>query len=378
MTIGVAMTPRVCHIISGDLWAGAEVMAFHLLRGLKAQSGTELFAIVLNEGKLSQQLENAGIQVFIMDETRLSFREIVWRTARIVRQKAPSILHAHRYKENLLAYLISIPLRGGAALVSTQHGMPEYNYGGAPAMLSRLKSQLNNRLMASRFDKTVAVSSDIRNTLVRDYGFRANRVDMIHNGIVVPKMNRHSDMKSGFVVGSAGRFVAVKDYPLMVNVAKEVVMKAGEIRFELAGEGPALGDIKALIDKYGLQGHFNLCGFLDDVSPYYQGLDVYVNTSLHEGIPMSVLEAMAYGVPVVVPKVGGLQEFVTDGVDGYLVDSRDPADFRDRILALYENETLRERMGHAARQNVIQGFSVERMVNAYRDMYSRLIENAGQ
>ena len=93
---------------------------------------------------------------------------------------------------------------------------------------------------------------------------------------------------------------------------------------------------------------------------------------------MSVLEAMAYGVPVVVPKVGGLQEFVTDGVDGYLVDSRNPADFRDRILALYENETLRERMGHAARQNVIQGFSVERMVDAYRDMYSRLIENAGQ
>ena len=235
------MTLRVCHIISGDLWAGAEVMAFHLLRGLKERSGIDLFAIVLNEGKLSQQLENSGIPVFVINEAKLSFREIVWSAGRIVRENAPDIIHAHRYKENLLAYLISIPLRGGAALVSTQHGMPEFNHGGASAMLGWMKSQVNYRLMASRFDMTVAVSRDISNALVMKYGFRENRVSMIHNGIVIPNGNCSQGTKTGFVVGSAGRFVTVKDYPLMVNIAKEVVMKAGEIHFELAGEGPALG-----------------------------------------------------------------------------------------------------------------------------------------
>ena len=138
-----------------------------------------------------------------------------------------------------------------------------------------------------------------------------------------------------------------------------------------------MGDIQGLIDKYGLQSRFHLHGFLDDIASYYQGLDVYVNTSFHEGIPMSVLEAMAYGIPVVVPKVGGLQEFVKDGENGYLVDSRNPRDFCDRVLALYENEILRKRMGHVARQNIIQGFSIEQMANAYADMYSRLVLDAG-
>ena len=353
-------------------------MAFHLIRGLNRQSGIELFAIVLNEGKLSQKLESSGIPVFITDEAKLSFPGIIRMAAKIVRQQAPAILHAHRYKENLLAYLISIPLRGGAALVSTQHGMPEYNYADGPSIMSRLKSKLNYSLMAYRFDMTVAVSMDIRNALMKDYGFNINRVEMIHNGIAIPERTYHPCVKPDFVVGSAGRFVPVKDYPLMVKIAKEVMTKTGNIHFELAGDGPALGDIQGLIDTYGLQGNFHLRGFLDDLGPYYQGLDVYVNTSLHEGIPMSVLEAMACGVPVVVPEVGGLKEFVKDGVDGYLVDSRNPGDFAERILALYEDDTLRESMGHAARQNIIQGFSTQRMVDAYLDMYFRIIENPPQ
>lgn len=93
---------------------------------------------------------------------------------------------------------------------------------------------------------------------------------------------------------------------------------------------------------------------------------------------MSVLEAMAYGVPPVVPRVGGLVEIVTDGVDGYLVDGRNPRDFSEKCLSLYKNETLRRNMARAARKKIIGQFSIERMVNAYLDVYTRTIEKSGQ
>ena len=93
---------------------------------------------------------------------------------------------------------------------------------------------------------------------------------------------------------------------------------------------------------------------------------------------MSVLEAMAYGVPPVAPRVGGFEEIVTDGVDGYLVDGRNPRDFAERCLSLCKNGTLRRNMGRAAREKIVEQFSVERMVNAYRDLYIRAMTKRGQ
>jgi len=92
---------------------------------------------------------------------------------------------------------------------------------------------------------------------------------------------------------------------------------------------------------------------------------------------MSVLEAMSYGLPAIVPNVGGLGEIVTDGVDGYLVDVRDPDYFAERCLSLYEDETLRLQMAHAAREKITRDFSVQRMVQDYTDMYIRIVEMKG-
>src|SRR5258708_3411399 len=158
------MTLKICHLISGDLWAGAEVMAFHLLSGLSTRREIDLFLILLNKGRLSDELQNAGIPTCVLDEGKRSFLEIIRLTARAVRMKKPHILHSHRYKENILSYLVSLTSRENAALVSTQHGMPEL-YEGRPSLLHRLKLHANYRLLASRFDKTVAVSQDIKGSL---------------------------------------------------------------------------------------------------------------------------------------------------------------------------------------------------------------------
>jgi len=106
---------------------------------------------------------------------------------------------------------------------------------------------------------------------------------------------------------------------------------------------------------------------------FYQGLDVYLNTSVHEGIPMSILEALAHGLPVIAPAVGGIVEIIDDGTQGFLIGSRTPEDFAKKCLILKENSEERERMARAARERAEQGFSAERMAEQYHQLYCRTV-----
>jgi glycosyltransferase involved in cell wall biosynthesis len=108
---------------------------------------------------------------------------------------------------------------------------------------------------------------------------------------------------------------------------------------------------------------------------FYTKIDIYINTSVHEGIPMSVLEAMSHKLPVIVPKVGGFVEIVEDGVHGYLVDNRNPLMFADRCIELLSDKKKRRRMAEAARQRVMDNFSRETMANQYYQLYQQLLNS---
>jgi glycosyltransferase involved in cell wall biosynthesis len=104
---------------------------------------------------------------------------------------------------------------------------------------------------------------------------------------------------------------------------------------------------------------------------FYAGIDIYLNTSLHEGIPMSVLEAMAHGLPVVAPAVGGIVEIIEDGVEGFLVEGRSPQAFAKKCILLQDGE-LRLKMGRAARARVEKAFSAQAMAQEYYRLYREL------
>lgn len=361
------MTLKVCHVISGDLWAGAEVMALHLLLGLSRRPGIDLFVILLNHGTLADELEKNGVITCVFDERKLSFPEIVRSAAMVTRKWSPDVLHAHRYKENLLSYLVSFALKKKPVLISTQHGMAE-TYGSGVLRRSRLYANL--KLLAWKFDSTVAVSSDMKDSLTHTHGFQQSRVAVIRNGIAIPEPGKATDTRAVLVVGAAGRLTTVKDYPLMIETAKQVCAKLSNVRFEVAGDGPLMGELQALVRGQGLQSAIQFRGFVSDILAFYAGLDVLINTSFSEGVPMSVLEAMALGVPPIAPAVGGLPEIITDCENGFLIHSRDPSLFADRCIALCTNSSLRASMARAARKRVIEAFSVQRMVDGYFDLYS--------
>jgi glycosyltransferase involved in cell wall biosynthesis len=361
---------RVCHIASGDLWAGAEVMTFNLLRGLMRFEDMDLSAIVLNEGRLAKEIRGLGIHVHIVDERKKSFLEICGKVRKLMVVNTPDIIHSHRYKENILAYLVS-RTRRETKLITTQHGMQEIQRNGN-SLKQSLVTKMNLLIMSRCFKKVIAVSEEMRKTFVEDLGFSRDRVIVIHNGVEVPLEMPVTAGKKFFVLGSAGRLVPIKDYPLMVEIAKEVSRETDRILFELAGEGPEMEKILRLVKRYGLEKSFLLRGFENNLSSFYSGIDLYLNTSIHEGIPMSVLEAMAHGIPVIAPKVGGITEIIDDGVNGCLVEGRNAKDFAKRCVSLYENDMLRKQMGSAARKKIINEFSMEKMVREYYNLYMGL------
>jgi L-malate glycosyltransferase len=248
--------------------------------------------------------------------------------------------------------------------------MPEC-HGGSDikhAFLTRL-----DRLLLSRcFDTVVAVSDDIRREFINAYGFPEKKVVAIRNGISIPEVG-HSLKRPDFVIGSSGRLFPVKDYPLMMavaGIARDMGMNA---RFELAGDGIEKDKLLDRINQYGLGEFFLLRGFLNDIFSFYQGLDLYINTSVHEGIPLSILEAMAHGLPIIAPRVGGLPEIITDGVEGFLISGRRPEDFAEKCRVLFEDVDLRQKMGAAGRLKIIRDFSLEKMASDYFNLYRQTI-----
>lgn len=370
MNVATRSRLKILHLVSGDLWAGAETMACTLLKHLMDYDGLEISVIVLNEGRLAQELQDRGLNVRVINEHKYSFLEIFRKIRTLISKAPPDIIHSHRYKENFLTLLISGCCRG-IRRVATQHGLPECDDKNA-GLPQRLKNRAN-ALALSRFFTTVAVSADIRNVLVSRCGFYQEQVEVIHNGIELPPSPSPAGRRGPFVIGSSGRLFPVKDYPLMVEIARAATAAGTEdIRFELAGDGPDMAALTSLVQSYGLKAAFTLRGHQDDMFSFYRGLDIYLNTSVHEGIPMTILEALAHGLPVIAPAVGGIVEIIDNGIEGFLIDSRMPGAFSEKCLFLKGNQQEHLRMARAAREKAETAFSAGRMAGKYNQLYRRL------
>jgi glycosyltransferase involved in cell wall biosynthesis len=366
------MNFKIIFLFSGDLWAGAEVLIYNLLKGLKHYENLDIVAISLNKGTLTDRIAQLGVNTIIVDESKYSFIRIFFKLLATLKVTKAHLIHSHRYKENLLAFILSRFLNR-PALVSTLHGLPE-KHTEKTSLKTRVAGIINKLILKKYFDKTVVVSREMAIFIEREWGFAPKRIAIIHNGLSLntfPPKERENDL---ITIGSAGRFFPVKDYSLMVEVAYELIKKYKcKVRFVLAGDGPLAHTLEQMIKERGLNDCFALPGFLEDLDNFYQSLSIYLNTSLHEGIPMSILEAMAYGLPVIAPKVGGIPEMIDDGISGFLIDSRNPLDFAEKCLKLIHDKNLRLKMGADARKKIEDKFSFQNMAKSYYKMYKELI-----
>jgi L-malate glycosyltransferase len=359
----------VLHVFSGDLWAGAEVMIFNLMSCLGEEPSLRVIALALNDGILASKLEAAGITTIVIPEKTHAFAGILRRAAALLKGEHIDAIHAHRYKENLLAWFLARRL-GVHELITTIHGLPEPGtLGSRRAWASRLRMGLNYWLMRRAFGCVVAVSDEMKRVLVGEHGFLEDRVRVIRNGISLPPRAVVGSKREGFHIGTVGRLVPVKGFDLFLEVAAKLRRESSLVRFSLLGDGPLREALGRRVAELGLGDCVEFLAPRQDPIPYYRSLDLYINTSLHEGIPLSVLEAMACGIPVVSSAVGGIPEIVTHGQHGFLVEGRDPDRFAEPCRTLMQDDALRRRIGEQAAASTCAHFSASAMARAYRQLY---------
>jgi L-malate glycosyltransferase len=375
--MGINTKIAVCHLISGDLWAGAEVQAFSLLQSLRTEQGLDLSVITFNDGKLATLLKQTGIPVTIIDETRFRFLRLLEKAAGELAGRRIDILHSHRYKENLLGLLLKRRCEVGH-LVQTAHGAQEPQRG-----LKELKGRLYgllNRRVSGRFDRIIAVSDDLRRTLSKR--FDSKRIVTIHNAIDVSRVTpkRPADVvrkelgigQNQPVIGAVGRMVPVKGFDRFLQTAATIAEKRSDVVFLLVGDGPLRAEYEQQVRSMGLERRIRLTGFRDDIWDILNCLDLFVMTSYHEGIPIGLLEAMALRRPVVAMRVGGIPEVVEHDLSGVLVDSGDINQMAEVCLELLAHPSRAQTLGDAGRQRVEAEFSIEihrsQMIRLYRDV----------
>ena len=204
------------------------------------------------------------------------------------------------------------------------------------------------------------------------YGFTKTNVAVIHNGIYITENIKRKCGKR-VLVGSAGRLYPVKGFHLLIDVADIVVKNCDDVDFVIAGDGPLRKVLEEKIRRYGLQERFNIIGHKENMDTFYKSIDIYINTSIHEGIPMSVLEAMSNSLPIVAPKTGGLPEIIQDREQGFLIEGREKNIYVKRLKILAIDKDLRLKMAKSARAKVMDCFSREVMADKYCKLYRELI-----
>jgi sugar transferase (PEP-CTERM/EpsH1 system associated) len=308
------------------------------------------------------------------------------RMWKVLRELKPAIVHTYNFGALDMAPVAK--LAGVRRVVHAERGRDAADPRGESRKYRRMR-----RWLLPFIDRYVTVSADLQNWLIRDVHIPSARVTRVPNGIdVTPfeearsasgrRLLRTFAPAGSMLIGTVGRLDAVKDQIGLIEAFHRLRQQLPEwqerLRLVLVGEGPQREVLEAKIESVGLAGHVQLLGNRTDVAALLSEFDIFALSSIAEGMPGAVLEAMASGLPVVATRVGGVGEVVVDGATGTLVEPGDPAALAQALRGYVEDASRRHRHGHAGRERVEQHFSLPAMLAGYTSLYDEVLAGRDQ
>lgn len=365
--------PRVLQLIKGLGRGGAEQLLVNLVQYAdRSRFEYEVAYQLPWKDAFVPEVRAAGVPVTCL----AGGRGIGWtlRLRRLIRDREIDLVHVH--SPAVGAMLRSVVGIDRPALVTTEHNVWERYH--------RVTYWANASTFA-RNDHVFAVSDEVRLS-VRYSGLlrvlRTPPVETLHHGIDVASVvatpaadGIREDLglpPDAFVVGTVANFKPHKGYEYLVQVAERVVRERPTTRFVLVGHGPLQEEIRRQARRAGVEEAMIFAGFREDALQVVRTFDAYALSSIHEGLPLALLEAMALGCPPVATAVGGVRAVIQDTVDGFVVPPRDPAALAERLIALQDDGALRQRLSKAAADRAT-AFDVRQSVRRIEQVYSELL-----
>jgi glycosyltransferase involved in cell wall biosynthesis len=360
------------HIDTARTWRGGQNQVLLTVLGLRTL-GHRSMLVAHAAGELRQRAQEGLELVPIAPKTEMDL-SAAWRLSRLVKQLQPDVLHAHDPHGVAMAAL--------ALSMSTQLAKP-------PLIAARrvdfhLKDNALSRWKYRQVDCFICASDAIKRMLIAD-GVPAARAVTVYEGIdlgrvdAAPPADLHAELwlpHGSPIVGNVAALVPHKGQRHFIEAAALVVKKIPDARFVIAGEGELRPALERQIKEHHLEKHVFLAGFRPDILSVHKAFDIFVMSSVTEGLGTSLLDAMACAKPVVATTAGGMPEVVADGRTGLLVAPRDHAAMADAIVRLLTDAAARAEMGAAGLARVQTQFSAERMVQDTLDVYKRVAMHA--
>lgn len=383
---------KVLRVIARLNVGGPALHVAYLTAGLADRGyDTTLVAGTVGSGEesMASVAEKRGVRIETLDDLHREIAPLrdlrtILQLSRLIRRERPTILHTHTAKAGAVGRIAAL-LAGGArppVIVHTFHGHVLRGYFN-PALTTAFR--VLERMLARATTALVAVSPEVRDDLVALGVAPASKFAVVRLGIELDE--RVSDGEEerratrrllgippdAFVVGWVGRMTAVKRTEDVARTMRALVDRGVDAYLCLVGDGPDRAGLERHMHELGIVRRCLFVGYQEDVARFYDAIDVLLLTSVNEGTPVSVIEALASGHPVVATRVGGVSDVVRDGVDGFLVDVGDVELLGARLAELAGDPELRARMGSAGRAHVTGRYAVERLVDDVDRLYRELL-----
>jgi glycosyltransferase involved in cell wall biosynthesis len=363
---------RVLQLISSGGYYGAENMLLNLCARQEETGCRPSLVLFYNvhvpNVEFYERARRRGISVRMVHCKGRADWHAVGQIKEIIHEDAIDLVHAHGYKADLYGYVAA--KSATRPVVATCH-----NWVGGTAALG-LYNRLD-RMVLKRFNAVAAVSESVRQQLL-GAGLPANKIKVIANGIDVEAFERASSgadprAGEGKIIGVVARLDLQKGFEFLLLAARELCREFRNLTIVVSGEGPDRGAIEQMIARYGLESNVVLSGQESDMPAVYAAMDLFVLPSLNEGLPMTVLEAMAASRPIVATRVGAIPNVIHEGETGLLVKPADAAGLQAAIARLLCDPELCRHLGAQAHKWVGRNYTSEIMAQQYRSLYDEVL-----
>lgn len=352
---------KIMQVIPSFAFGGAEIMCENLLYAQK-KLGHDVVAVSLFDvhSPIAERIESAGIKIIYMGKKPGFDLSMKKKLKKLFSEECPDVIHVH-----LNAIKYAAPAAKAAKIpkcIYTVHSMAEKDALG-------ISQILNHCFFKRSMAQPVALNVAVKESTARVYGICECKIPVVFNGIDLSKCIVKNDYSLGENIEflHIGSFSAPKNHDGMLRAFSKVLERYSNARLRLIGEGPLRGQAEELAHSLGIGKNVIFEGARSNVYPYLNAADIFLFPSIYEGMPMTLIEAMGSGLPIVATEVGGIPDMLTNGENALLCEC-EVDEIACACIELIENKNMRERYGLAA-LNASKLFSAENMAKRYIEIY---------
>jgi sugar transferase (PEP-CTERM/EpsH1 system associated) len=371
--------PLVVHLIYRLDFGGLETLVAECVNRMPADRYRHAIVCLTDYTEFAKKITKPGVEIHALHKAPGQSPGTHFALWKLLRKLQPTILHTYNLSSieyNVVALLAGVPVR-----VHAEHGREATDPEG-----KNRKHNLLRRLLIPFIDVYIPVSADLQRWLKTEIGVPDKKNLLVNNGVDTTGFESGNEgfmqrqplpfSTDCFVIGTVGRAQAVKNHASLIDAFVHLLSllpsERARLRLAIVGDGPELPAIREKVSAAGIADLVWLPGARTDIADIMRGFSLFVLSSIAEGTPVTILEAMSTGLPVVATRVGGIPEVVVDGQTGTVVPSGDPTAMAAALAAYIQQPELAAQHGTAGRSRIEQKYSMTAMLAAYMQLYDRL------